>query len=52
MQIWSYPPAFTGSGDRVDPLSLYLSLQGKRGYDADALEQEVEQALCGTTRHG
>ncbi len=50
LQIWSYPPAFTGSGDRVDPLSLYLSLQGKRGYDADALEQEVEQALCGTTR--
>lgn len=49
LQIWAYPPAFTSIGDVVDPLSLYLSLQGKRGHDADALEQRVEQALSGDT---
>lgn len=49
LQIWAYPPAFTSIGDVVDPLSLYLSLQGKRGHDADALEQRVEQALSGNT---
>ena len=49
LQIWAYPPAFTSIGDVVDPLSLYLSLQGKRGHDADALQQRVEQALSGDT---
>ncbi|MBA0447305.1 hypothetical protein [Stenotrophomonas maltophilia] len=49
LQIWAYPPAFTSIGDVVDPLSLYLSLRGKRGHDADALEQRVEQALSGDT---
>ncbi|WP_439450331.1 hypothetical protein [Stenotrophomonas sp. ATs4] len=47
LQIWAYPPAFTSTGNVVDPLSLYLSLQGKRGHDVDALEHRVEQALSG-----
>ncbi|HDS1579591.1 hypothetical protein WG628_18650 [Stenotrophomonas maltophilia] len=45
LQIWSYPPAFTGTADRVDPLSLYLSLQGRHGHDMDTLELELEQVL-------
>ncbi len=49
LQVWAYPPAFTSIGDVVDPLSLHLSLRGKRGHDADALEQRVEQALGGDT---
>ncbi len=51
LQIWAYPPAFTSIGDVVDPLSLYLSLQGRRGHDVDALEQRVEQALCVGVHH-
>lgn len=50
LQIWAYPPAFTGVGAVVDPLSLYLSLQGKRGHDSDALDLRVEQALA-TAQH-
>lgn len=50
LQVWAYPPAFTGGGAVVDPLSLYLSLQGKRGHDSDALERRVEQALA-TAQH-
>ncbi len=48
LQIWAYPPGFTSIDDAVDPLSLYLSLQGKRGHDVDALELRVQQALCGS----
>jgi len=50
LQIWAYPPAFTGVGAVIDPLSLYLSLQGKRGHDSDALELRIEQALA-TAQH-
>lgn len=44
LELWSYPPHIFAGNDRVDPFSLYLSLQ----YDADervqlALTQMMEQ---------
>jgi DNA-binding MarR family transcriptional regulator len=40
VEVWAYDPALLGTGDRVDPLSLYLSLRN----DPD---ERVEMALEG-----
>jgi hypothetical protein len=38
VEVWSYDPALLGAGERVDPLSLYLSLR-------DEPDERVGQAL-------
>jgi len=43
IEMWSYDPALLADGDRVDPLSLYLSLR-------DSRDERIESALEELTR--
>lgn len=45
LEIWSYRPALLAEGDRVDPLSLYLSLKDNRDERVEAALEELMREL-------
>jgi len=45
IEVWSYRPELLADGDRVDPLSLYLSLKGNRDERVEAALEEMMETL-------
>jgi hypothetical protein len=46
IEVWSYRPELLADNDRVDPLSLYLSLKGSRDERVEAALEEMMRALA------
>lgn len=46
IEVWSYRPALLADGDRVDPLSLYLSLRDNRDERVEAALEEMMRTLA------
>ena len=45
LEVWTYRPALLADGDRVDPLSLYLSLRDTRDERIEAALEEMLRTL-------
>lgn len=45
IEVWSYRPALLADGERVDPVSLYLSLKGSRDERVEAALDEMMSTL-------